>query len=113
MHYFEGFVSLGELITELKKLPREQKLNFSLCNPHSYRGYYEELAFEPCVSDRTIGELLDDAVYANGTTFRGWKGGNFLMTEDTTVWISFNGSNGQPLTDLALRFILQNPNTGA
>lgn len=111
MYYPEGFVTLGELITELKKLPPEQKLNFALYYPHSYRGYYKELAFEPCVDAVTVGELLADAERANGTTFCGWKGGDFLMTEETTVWIAFEGNLGQPLTDLALRFILQNPDT--
>ncbi len=38
-------MTLEELINRLKELPPDLRMD-GLCNPHSYRGYYCELAFE-------------------------------------------------------------------
>jgi hypothetical protein len=42
-------VILGELIEALEKLPEDRVLPVGFDKPHSYRGYYNELAFEPAV----------------------------------------------------------------
>lgn len=82
--------SLGELIAALKAEDPDKMVPLGFGNPHSYRGYYEQLAFEP-QRDRTVGDMLADAQSALGATYQGWKGGDFTMTESTDVWLSLRG----------------------
>ncbi len=62
----------------------------------SYRGYYSDLAIEfsnGSDSDCTVGELakvLDNAI---GETYEGYKGGEYIMNEDTKVWVSNYGES--------------------
>jgi hypothetical protein len=90
-------MKLGKLIEVLGTLSPEKKLEQGLATPHSYRGYYDELAFEP-VRNTTVGEMLAAAESAVGEVYRGYKGGGFEMTEDTDVHIAFQGSTGDKLT---------------
>ena len=61
-------------------------------NPHSYRGYYWQLALG---YDRkkmhTVAEVLSELQNSIDKQFEGWKGGFFTMNEDTDVWISAEG----------------------
>lgn len=72
---------------------------------HSYRGFYEQLAIgfgqawprSPVYA--TVGELRAALQGAIGRTFEGWKGGDFTMSGDTTLWIAPEGTvdpSGQP-----------------
>ena len=56
----------------------------------SYRGYYEDLALERIkfLSGETAESLLDSAKLALGKTFTGYKGGDYIMTESTPLWIT-------------------------
>ncbi|MFC9490722.1 hypothetical protein ACFTZM_32240, partial [Streptomyces hydrogenans] len=63
---------LGELITALEAADPDLVLPDGFTHPHSYRGYYHELAFEPA-HNATVGEMLADARSALGTTYTGWK----------------------------------------
>lgn len=60
-------------------------------NAHSYRGHYEFLAFEPVLFVK-ISDMLREAESAIGTTYRGWKGGEYTMTANTPVYLAFEGS---------------------
>ena len=62
--------------------------------PHSYRGWYEQIAFEP-VEQTTAGDMLVCAREALGKTFTGWKGGDFYMDGNSFVNIAFQGDCGQ------------------
>ena len=64
----------------------------SIGSLHSYRGYYDHLAFAPSNNIRTIGEVIEDAKMAIGKTFSGWKGGEFKMTINTPLWVSAVGA---------------------
>lgn len=66
----------------------------NLVDPHSYRGYYSDLAFERHPGSRTAGELLADCRNALGSVFVGYKGGDFYMVRDTPVWVASYGSCG-------------------
>lgn len=89
MDYF----GLGDLIATLEKEDPARVLPFGFHRPHSYRGYYEQLAFEPA-ENITIGEMLAAARSALGATFEGYKGGDYTMDERTECWIAHYGQSG-------------------
>ena len=91
-----GNVTLGALIRYLESLPPDQSVAEGFGHPHSYRGYYEDLAFEP-VSGTTVQEMLDAARSAFGKTFHGYKGGEFVMGENTDCWLAPYGTTGIPI----------------
>ncbi len=86
-------MTLKDLIEELEKQPPEKIARKGFHHPHSYRGDYCDLAFEP-KNVVTAGEMLADAKSALGKTFEGWKGGDFTMNEYTECWIADKGSGG-------------------
>lgn len=97
---------LGQLIEILERHPREQRVVMGFGSAHSYRGIYEDLAFEP-TADTTVGEMLDHAKSALGCTFQGYKGGEYLMTEYTECWIANHGeSGGQMIGYILLNYML-------
>lgn len=91
-----GQCTLGSLITVLKRRDPKQAVKFDFCGCEpglvdSYRGYYEQLAFEfkstqwpKCV---TVADVLADLEAALGKTFTGYKGGDFVMHKDTPLWV--------------------------
>lgn len=77
-------LTLGELIEFLEQpLDTNARRVFGFKAPHSYRGYCNELAFEP-TTIVPIEFMLDEAKSAIGRNFEG--GGR--MTVDTLVWIA-------------------------
>jgi hypothetical protein len=97
---------LGQLIAVLKgcKLAERGReccvrLDYPACltgSVDSYRGYYEDLALGYDWSEEkaepTIAKLLETLEWANGSTYSGWKGGEFKMHEDTRLWIDNSGT---------------------
>lgn len=87
---------LGALIEALSALPADKPIVTSDGSSPgtfmSYRGYYEDLAFdaggEPC----TVGEFLARAKAAMGQVFEGYKGGDFPMHAQSLLWFSGWGS---------------------
>jgi hypothetical protein len=94
---YEGGCSLGRVIFELERMPPEGKPSWGFKEPHSYRGYYECLAFRPA-EDRTVGEMLADAKSAVGSFHEGYKGGWFEMELGTECYLANWGDTGVPLT---------------
>jgi len=99
-------LTLGRLIEKLEKLDGELEVIFDdgriPKGLDSYRGYYCDLAIgyaiipdppEPStrVERMTVSLLLDLARPALGKTFTGYKGGDYLMNEDTPLWCSNYG----------------------
>lgn len=89
-------MTIGELLGRLSELNSDLLIE-GLGDPHSYRGYYSDLALERIsksvsveVLSETVGEVL-------GTELTGYKSGEFLMDEDTPVWVSSYGSCGKKL----------------
>lgn len=83
-------MKLGELIRILEKQPLSKKVKFGFGKAASYRGYYEQVAFQP-KRDVDVHFMLMHAKIALGNTFNGYKGGRFTMTEDTIVNIANSG----------------------
>jgi hypothetical protein len=81
---------LGQLIEALKEIDPAKTVLHGFGRPMSYRGDYSELAFEP-VEDTTIGEMLAQAIRADGRTFTGYKGGAFEMDLFTPCHIARYG----------------------
>jgi hypothetical protein len=91
---FEKGLTLGELIKHLKSMPSNEPVK-KFVNPHSYRGYYCELAIEPVNDKFTAGEFLSMLVNeALDKKFFGYKGGEYTMYEYVDVYIAHKGSCG-------------------
>jgi hypothetical protein len=94
-------MTLGELIAALEAADPTKVVPHGFTNPHSYRGYYDQLAFEPA-RNVTVEAMLDDARSALGTTYQGWKGGEFEMDEHTDCWLASEGSTSDETIGLTL-----------
>jgi hypothetical protein len=97
-------VTLIELIEYLQDFDPEHPVKLGFNNPHSYRGYYGDVAFEP-VEDTTVGAMLAAAKRALGATFQGWKGGDYVMQEHTDCWLARKGKCGESIGPILLDFM--------
>jgi hypothetical protein len=95
---------LGDIIDYLKTQDPSKKVRHGLGKPHSYRGYYDQVAFEP-VEDTTIGEMLKHAESAIGPTFIGYKGGEYSYDRWTDAWLAQWGRCGDALSVLLLKYM--------
>ena len=99
-------MTLGNLIKKLEDYPNKNKIvKMGFNYPHSYRGYYEELAFEPC-ENIMVKEMLFNANGALNNTFYGYKGGEYFMDESNRCWIAEYGHIGEELGDIFLNYML-------
>lgn len=109
-------LSLGELIQKIEELGltyaagEEAKtvcFDFGSAIPttlNSWRGIYAELALGYKLSgydsndehfpNVTAESLLNELKSALNKSFEGWKGGDFIMGENTPVWVANPGNSG-------------------
>jgi hypothetical protein len=80
-------VKLGKLIELLKEIDPTKVVANGFGMARSYRGCYEDLAFEDA-DTATIGAMLDYAQAAMGREFGGYKGGWYKATAETKCWIA-------------------------
>lgn len=93
-------MTLGRFISELEELPQDKEIE-NICLPHSYRGYYSDLALKKESGTRTVGSLLEELKSkCLGQTFTGYKGGDFYMDENTPMWIAEYGSCGVKIMNI-------------
>lgn len=85
-------LTIKDLDMVLRPLRDDLWFPIAFDSPHSYRGYYEQLAFEPAPG-KTAAELRQIAESAR-RVFTGYKGGEFLMDDDTLGNIAFEGECG-------------------
>jgi hypothetical protein len=86
-------MELQSLIEWLEKMNQEHPDGIVPCGfdePNSWRGNYEDLAFKP-KENAKISDMLKHAKHSMGSTFIGWKGGEFEMNEHTKCWIAKEG----------------------
>jgi len=98
---------LRELIQVLSKVDPDRVLKNGFGGPHSYRGYYSDLGFNPQTNVR-VGDMLDEAQNAIGKIFIGYKGGEFKMEEYTECWIAKWGNTGETIGPILLGYMLAN-----
>lgn len=88
-------ITLGLLIRALKSQPQDNWIFFTFGDLRpgeirSWRGSYDELAvgwkYDNLRTKETVGEFVARLQKAVGKTYEGYKGGEFVMTEDTPVW---------------------------
>lgn len=102
-------LTLGEVITALSAHDPDKRIKVGFRNPHSWRGDYSQLAFE-AAENITVREMLDAAQFALGTSFQGWKVGNYVMDADTFAWLvrEEGTSDGETVGMLLLNLLLAN-----
>lgn len=88
-------LTLGGLIKALESVDPERKI-VGLGRPMSYRGYYEDLAFQPDDKPVTVAEAIKMARECMGKVFEGYKGGDFQMGELTPIWSANYGEGSSP-----------------
>ena len=100
-------MNLGDLIKFLKGVDPNKVCRFGFNHPHSYRGYYEDLAFEPA-ENITVGEMLAAAESALSGEFTGYKGGHYVMHEYTDCWIAnYGDGGGEGIGPMLLRYMTE------
>lgn len=106
-------LTLGEMILKLEPIiakhaerdsPLEVRFDFEYLYPtgiESWRGSYNELALTFSCSDRYDGskamniiEFTNMLKQSIGKTFKGYKGGDFIMSKHTPVWVANHGNSG-------------------
>lgn len=92
-------MTLGKLIAVLEAMPTDADVT-GLDAPHSYRGYYSDLAFEPIAGTVKSGNLLALCKASMGQVFEGYKGGDYVMGALTPVWVANYGDCGRKLMAL-------------
>jgi hypothetical protein len=89
-------LTLGALRDVLVEAPSEWLVEFDdgtpVGTPHSYRGYYSDLAFKDASIPRKVAEVYPGVLGAIGREFTGYKGGEYRMHEKTPLWRSEYGS---------------------
>ena len=96
---------LKELIKYLENEDPKLVVPMGFNEPHSYRGFYGDLAFEPA-GNVTVGEMLKLAKEALGRTYSGWKGGQFKMNGFTDVHLAEWGHTGEGIGIILLNYML-------
>lgn len=98
---------LKDLIKKLEECNPNTVIKLGFDNPHSYRGDYNQLSFEPKENCR-VGDMLNDAKLALNSSFDGWKGGTYFMDDYTIVNLSKRGECGWNLSDDTITLRLLN-----
>ena len=90
-----GF-TIGKLLNSLDKYDKKTKMVGCSSDGDCYRGYYSDFALEP--GKTTVGDLrnyLKKKVI--GKTFYGYKGGDYLMDEDTPIHVASYSDVGRQI----------------
>lgn len=94
-------LSIGQLIRACQSQPADNYIFFSFgafvpVRVGAYRGVYSDLAVEYDMnSNPTVHQFKYMLEKALGQTFEGYKGGEFVITEDTPVWAANYGRSPQ------------------
>lgn len=98
-------ITLEDLINWLKSQNQNLIVKDGFGFPHSDRGNYEELAFDPQEYSK-ISDMLKFAKSAVNKNFKGYKGGLYKMYKSTYVYIGHYGECGEPITSYNFKYWL-------
>lgn len=104
----ENHLTLGRLISYLE-FSEPNLAVANLHNPHSYRGYYTDLAFEWGPGYTFAKYLLHNCKHLLGQHFEGYRGGSYRMEMQTPLWIANYGYCGHPVMSLDGRTVSLGP----
>lgn len=92
-------IRLGALIDALSRQSPGSRLYFDFCDLRprrldSYRGFYDQLAVGyDTGTDKTVGQFLEECRACVGAAFEGYKGGSYVMSDKTCVWVANYGES--------------------
>ena len=89
-------MTISDLLGRLSELQPDLLIE-GLGEPHSYRGYYSDLALARLGKSISVAALEETVGEVLGAELIGYKGGEFLMDEGTPVWVASYGSCGNKL----------------
>jgi len=101
-------ITLGTLRVALSKAEPNATVKLGGVNegfpsePMSYRGYYEDISFEPGPAKVDAASFLARVNDIIGSTFIGYKGGKYVMDESTPIWVAHYGSSGNAVVDISV-----------
>lgn len=99
-------LSLGQAIAMCEAADQDKVLPFGITHPHSYRGFYEDVAFER-TEPQTVREFVAVLRSALGQSYEGWKGGHYTMDEHSDAWFATEGSTSDsPFSRLLFEVLL-------
>lgn len=101
-----GGITIEEALSILREYPFDRVVRDGFSSPASWRGAYSELAVEPD-EGVTVWHMIDTLTLAIGTTYYGYKGGEFTMSKHSEVHLANWGELGEPLTPRVLRYMLE------
>lgn len=87
---------LKGLIDVLENCPNDAVFERGFTNPHSYRGFYCDLAVEPA-EDQKVSDMLDCLYEVLDTTLEGYKGGEYVMSGDVDVYLAMYSTTSTTL----------------
>lgn len=106
-------LTVGELVAKLEPIVAKQpeiikkydheasvKFDFEYIKPtyyDSWRGVYAELALGFSIEgdDVSVTKFLEMTKAVIGKEFTGYKGGEFVMSKNTPIWVANYGNSGQ------------------
>lgn len=97
--------TLSSLIEKLERHHPDKVIKNGFTCPHSYRGDYNCVAFEPA-ENITVREMLCAAKSALGETFTGYNGGEYIMDNFSIVYIAKYGLTGDKVGELLMSYLL-------
>lgn len=97
-------MDLLEFKNHIKDLPKGTEFEYGISDPFSWRGSYDEVAFEILEQPMTREEILARIEKAYTDMFYGYKGGEYRYSDYTTVNFEEGGyrsySDGQYCADM-------------
>ncbi len=98
-------VTLGHLTDVVLAMPSYGRVSIDgktgLCGEHSYRGYYDDLAFDTCSCPTPKDDAVAMLKRAVSDTYTGYKGGDYTYNRNTPLWVASYGCCGSAVTGIA------------
>ena len=94
-----------ETLREKLRVSGDYNLPIGFGTPDSYRGSYDEVAFEP-KRNTSLSQSIANVESAIGKRCVGYKGGEYTYDKHTSCNIAYYGSTGTPITAFLLYMML-------
>jgi hypothetical protein len=78
-------MTLKDFKDYIESFPKKTEFKYGISKPFSWRGSYDEVAFEIVEYPMVKEQVLEHIELAYTETFNGYKGGDFVYGDNTTV----------------------------